>query len=76
MKLDKDKIEKAKIYAKIHKQSLSSLVENYFTFLIENELENNQNFSPLVKDLVGTIKIKHDVNYKNIRDDYLLEKYL
>ena len=76
LKLNKDKIEKAKIYAKNHQQSLSSLVENYFSFLTENEIENSPNISPIVKELVGTIKVKYDENLKNVRDSYLLEKYL
>jgi hypothetical protein len=76
LKLDKDKIEKAKIYAKNHHKSLSVLVEQYFSFLTENKREDISNISPLVKELLGTIKPENDEDLGNIRDRYLMEKYL
>lgn len=74
LKLDKDIIEKAKMYANQNNISLSKMVEKYFlTLLRENKSES---FKPtsLVKELSGII----DLNSDDIRDDYtnhLLDKY-
>ena len=76
LKLDKNKIEKAKLYAKKHQRSLSSLVSDYFSILVERDELTTQNISPIVKELIGIISTTNrDKKFSNIRDKYLLEKY-
>ena len=76
LKLDKNKIEKAKLYAKKHQRSLSSLVSDYFSILIERDELTTHNISPIVKELIGVIRTTNtDNKFTNIRDKYLLEKY-
>ncbi|WP_125717852.1 DUF6364 family protein [Flavobacterium ustbae] len=79
LKLDKDVIEKAKIYAAEHKQSLSFLIENYLRAIIKLEKmdkrEENE-ISSFVKSLaVGKGKIANDLDYKQNREKYLSEKH-
>jgi len=76
LKLNKNTIEKAKVYAKKHNQSLSSLVSNYFTALTDSDYADAQRISPIVQELIGIVDIKSETQYKDIRDTYLLEKYI
>ncbi|WDF63128.1 DUF6364 family protein [Flavobacterium sp. KACC 22763] len=77
LKLDKNVIDRAKIYAAEHKHSLSLLVENYLKTIIEKDsTSENCEISAFVKSLaVGKGKIDNDFDYKKDRQDYLSEKY-
>ncbi len=76
LKLDKEILQKAKLFARENKVSLSTLVENYFDSITNSALKRDFNISPTVKDLSGSIKVRGDVNIEKLRDQYLLEKYL
>ena len=76
LKLDKDKIEKAKQYARAHNTSLSSLVADYFSLLVDRTEPGVNEISPTVKKLSGIVSLESDEAYKDIHDAYLLEKYL
>lgn len=67
LKLEHHVIERAKIYAKNHKISLSKLFENYLlNILNENSTEKPlEEITPLVKSLSGIIKLSDDYNHKN-----------
>lgn len=55
LKLKSRVIEKAKAYAKAHGTSLSTLVENYFEVIAEeNQMVPIDRISPFVKSLGGT----------------------
>ncbi|KAF2509836.1 DUF6364 family protein [Flavobacterium foetidum] len=79
LKLDKDVIEKAKIYASEHKHSLSLLVENYLKVITstgENKEENEIKISNLAKSFTikeADAKIGND--YKKELQDILIEKH-
>ena len=79
LKLDKNVIEKAKIYAAEHKHSLSLLVENYLKAITETEKKENTKeieISSFVKSLtVGEGQVPVDFDYKKDRQDYLSQKY-
>ena len=79
LKLDKNVIEKAKVYAAEHKHSLSLLVENYLKTIIEIERKENTKeieISSFVKSLtVGKGQVPVDFDYKKDRQDYLSQKY-
>jgi len=77
LKLDKNVIEKAKIYAAEHHHSLSLLIENYLKTIIEKDNQENElEISSFVKSLaIGKGKIANDFDYKKDRLDYLSEKY-
>ncbi len=54
--VDKEVIEKAKIYAKTRKRSLSDLVENYFRALTSEGEFNEFEISENVQSLKGSFK--------------------
>jgi hypothetical protein len=74
LKLEQAIIEKAKVYAKSQKTSLSQLVENYL-LNITNEKKEEEKITPLVKSLSGIIKLPIDLDLKKGYADYLTEKY-
>ena len=77
--LEKEVIKEAKAYAKDHGQSLSKIVENYFKNITKKE-ENNYNsneneLSPIVKKLRGSIPLDEDIDYKEVLIEELQKKY-
>ena len=74
LKLDEQTIEKAKIYAKNHRTSLSKLVENYLNLLTKAS-QNNFKITPLVKSLSGIIKLPENFDEKKEYSDFLIKKY-
>lgn len=76
LKLDQDVIRQAKLYSRDKRQSLSTLVENYFRFLIGGARESEEpDISPTVKELSGIIDLDSESNRHDEYTDYLLEKY-
>ncbi|WP_423148792.1 DUF6364 family protein [Rubrolithibacter danxiaensis] len=73
--LDKNIIEKAKVFASDRNISLSKLVESYLDKVTSNQFPEEE-ISPLVKDLSGVIKLPQDKNYKKEYSEYLSKKYL
>ena len=69
-------IERAKKYASDKIESLSEMVENYFRLVTSNYKKEDKNFSPIVQELLGSIKVPNDFDYENAKYDYLKEKYL
>ncbi len=74
LKLDKNTIDQAKLYAKDNNLSLSKMVEKYFKSLTENKEPKNQ-ITKLVKELSGIIKLDEFKNYKDEQINHLMEKY-
>ncbi len=74
LNLDKNVIEKAKVYAKSQKISLSRLIESYLASLISQK-SKDIDISPLVESLSGVIELDKDFDYKQKYTDYLIEKY-
>ena len=79
LKLDKNVIEKAKIYAAAHQHSLSLLVENYLKAITDEEKSKKSNeyeISFFVKSLtIGKGETPNDFDYKSSRREYLSEKH-
>ncbi len=76
LKLDKTTIQKAKVFAKENKVSLSSLVEKYFESLTKKVDKKELILPPSVRALAGVLKLKKVSETDRIRDEYLMEKYL
>jgi len=77
--IDKSVIKKAKEYAKSQGRSLSNLIEDYLKTVSGKEVENKDDLelSPIVKSLLGSVKIdENNPDYKEILADELLNKYL
>ena len=63
LKLDKEIINRAKLYAESKKISLSKLIESYLQ-LLTKENSNTEEISPLVESLSGVIKLPK--NYDDV----------
>ncbi|OOG75354.1 DUF6364 family protein [Algoriphagus sp. A40] len=75
LKLDKNIIERAKIYASDQQVSLSKLVENYLNSLTSNQTQKEISISPFVKSISSNTGMPADYDYKKDYGDYLEEKY-
>ena len=74
LNLNASVIEKAKIFAKNHRFSLSKLVENYFQMLTEQKILNPKP-SNIVAELTGVVNQKRIVKIKDARFKSLMKKY-
>ncbi len=76
LRLNKNVIERAKIYANSKKMSLSKMIEAYLDSLTrEKETNSEESITALVESLSGVIELPSDYDYKNEYGDYLIEKY-
>ena len=76
LNIEKDLIAIAKKYAQESRQSLSSLVQNYFKHLTaDNKIFDNIEISPTVKDLSGIINLNKDYDYKEDYKKHIVDKY-
>ena len=75
IKLNKEIIDKAKVYSKTRKISLSKLIETYLNLITTKEKTNEEYISPLVQELSGIVQIPDDFNIKKTYTDYLFNKY-
>lgn len=76
LKLNDHVIERAKIYARNHKISLSKMVESYLDSITkEKDNDKKTSITPLVESLSGVIDLPADFDYKKEYSDYLADKY-
>lgn len=76
LRLDDQVIERAKIYARTHKISLSKMIESYLDSVTkQNDKEKENQITPLVKSLSGVIDLPANYDYKKEYRDFLDEKY-
>jgi hypothetical protein len=76
LNIDKDIARKAKVYARNNGRSLSDLVENYLKLLTKDSANEESEYTPRVKSLLGSISLPEDFDYKKEIADYLTIKYL
>jgi hypothetical protein len=76
LSINKEIAKRAKFYAKNRGRSLSDLVENYLKLLITDSESIKHEYSPRVKELLGSVSVPEDFDYKKEITDYLTEKYL
>ncbi len=72
--IEQDVIKVAKTYAHKKGRSLSDLIESYLKTLTA-KTSNEEDLSPRVKKLKGTIKLPKDFDYKKTLADELIKKY-
>ena len=76
LSVDDEIIQKAKKYAQDHKESLSELVENYFRVLTtEEKYSEVSEISPIVQELLGSVKLPEDFNFEKEKAEYFEKKY-
>lgn len=78
LKLDKNVIEKAKIYAAQQERSLSKIIESYLQVITSSKKNNDFEeieITPFVKSIsTGKGEIPADLDYKKEYYEHLLEK--
>lgn len=74
LRLNDNVIERAKIYARSHKISLSKMIESYLDSVTKQK-GKEISITPLVESLSGVIDLPSDFDYKKEYGDYLEEKY-
>ena len=65
LKLDKEVIEQAKVYAAASQKSLSRLIENYLRSLVQvesNRVMNDDDISPFVRGMSTGVHIPADLD--------------
>lgn len=72
--IEEDVIKIAKTYAHKKGKSLSELIESYLKTLTA-KTANDDDLSPRVKKMVGTIKLPEDFDYKKILAEELTKKH-
>lgn len=76
LRLNENVIERAKIYARNHKISLSKMIESYLDSVTRQKKEGEKtSITPLVESLSGVIELPADYDYKKEYRNYLEEKY-
>lgn len=72
--VEKDVIERAKVYANKNGRSLSDLVENFLRSLVHKEADSDE-LSPNVKKLLGSVKVPKNFDYKKELSEAINKKY-
>ena len=73
--VEKDVIEKAKIYAQNTGRSLSEIIESYLESIIQ-ENEPTDTISSKLKNLVGSVKLPKNFDEKKELDEYFRKKHV
>jgi len=76
LSVDDTVIRRAKEYAQEHQESLSELVENYFRVITSEYKREKTAISPLVQELLGSVKVPDDFDYEKEKLEYLEKKNL
>lgn len=75
LSVEKEVIEKAKIYAKQTGRSLSELVETYLENIIEEQQLPGKR-STALRNLVGSVHLPKQFDESREKESYLKKKYL
>ncbi len=76
LKLDREVIEQAKLYARRTEQSVSKIVENYFRFIVVEDREKEEfDISPTVRQISGILPPLDNQCLRNEYTAYLEKKY-
>ena len=75
LKLKQETIQKAKAYAKRHKESLSRLVERYFESVSEPQAPYQVPVTAVVKELSGVVRMKKGAAERKLYAEYPAKKY-
>lgn len=77
LSIDNKVIEKAKNYAKNHKKSLSSMVEEYFSHVVNDKPEKEEKIeiTPMVRSIFAGKTLPTNLDWKKEKEEYLTKKY-
>lgn len=75
LSIEKSVIDKAKDFARRNHTSLSQMIEDYFARVTEKDKKDDDELSPIIKELSGVLKLPKDFDHKKDRLEYLEKKY-
>ncbi len=73
LRLEEDLINQAKKYAAIEGKSVSKIVADYFSLLVQNNQTTDSDLPPVTRSLIGILS--SSINEEDYRQ-YLEKKYL
>ena len=73
--IEEETIQRAKKYSAQTGQSLSKMIENYLDSVTLPPQSNTKKFSPIIKRLMGSVKLPKDFNYKKTVENGVKEKF-
>ena len=73
--IEKEVIERAKLYAKRTGRSLSDMIEKYLENITREE-KNHRHISPKLRKIVGSVKLPRNFNEEKELRAYLEKKHL
>ena len=76
LSLDETIIEKAKQFASEQNESLSGIVEGYLLAITSAEKQETIEITPTVKELLGSVPVSDDFDYRKEKNEYLKKKHL
>lgn len=74
LRIDENLIEKVKYFSEKHGKSVSKIVSDYFSILLEKYSQSNSEITPIVQSLKGALK-GQKIDKKEYKR-YLEKKYL
>ncbi|MFC6268593.1 DUF6364 family protein [Frigoriflavimonas asaccharolytica] len=72
--IEKDVIEKAKVYAKGTQRSLSEMVQKYLENLVNSKVSNEIS-TPIVDRIAGSLPLPDNFDEDKALDEYYSKKY-
>jgi len=76
LSINENTILRAKRFAKSHGTSLSVLVEQYFSYITADQVQEEEITSPIVRELSGLIELNQDFSVREAYGKHLEDKYL
>ena len=76
LNIDQNVVDKAEIYAKHSKKTVSQLVEEYLLSISSRSKNDNIQLGVITSQLAGIIELDDNINYKELLADTLMEKYI
>ena len=72
--IEKEIIEKAKLYAKGTQRSLSEMVQKYLENLVKTKI-SDKSATPIVDKIAGSLPLPDNFNADEALDEYFSKKY-
>jgi len=76
LNIDQNVVDKAEIYAKHSKKTVSQLVEEYLLSISSRSKNENIELGAITSQLAGIIELDDNTNYKDLLTDTLTERYI
>ncbi len=73
--VEEDVLNFAKKYATLNGSTLSGIVEEFLKKLPEKKPIKQKKFSPVIEELLGSVKLPDDFNYKETLGGEIMKKH-